>query len=98
METTFGVLLPGIVLAIYVGIDKGGSGKGWSGQRKGVMRLISIILVAVVFLPLLLFGVIFVSIVWTHRPDLSVIDILREAMKEIKNTRAGRNRQKGKTL
>lgn len=92
------MLLPGIVLAIYVGIDKGGRGKGWSGQREGVMRLISIILVAVVFLPLLLFGVIFVSIVWTHRPDLSVIDILREAMKEIKNTRAGRNRQKGKTL
>ena len=32
------------------------------------MRLIGIILAAVVFLPLLLFGVIFVSIVWTHRP------------------------------
>ena len=55
-----------------------------------------IIITAVVFLPLLLFGVIFVSIVWTHRPDLSVLDIMRGAVKEIKNSRAGKDRQKGK--
>ena len=56
-----------------------------------------IIIAAVVFLPLLLFGVIFVSIVWTHRPDLSVMDILRESVREIKNDmRAGKDRQKGK--
>ena len=60
--------------------------------------MIFVILAAVVFLPLLLFGVIFVSIVWTHRPDLSVIDIMREAVKEIKNSRAGKDRQKGKTV
>jgi len=53
--------------------------------------------VVIVFLPLILTAVVFVSIVWTHRPDLSVIDIGREALNEIKNyLRAGRNRQKGK--
>jgi regulatory protein YycH of two-component signal transduction system YycFG len=57
-----------------------------------------IIITAVVFLPLFLFGVIFVSIVWTHRPDFSVMDIIREAVKEIKNSRAGKDRQKGKTV
>ena len=62
------------------------------------MKLIGIIFAAVVFLPLLLFGVIFVSIVWTHRPDFSVMDIIREAVKEIKNSRAGKDRQKGKTV
>ena len=60
------------------------------------MKMIGIVLAAVVFLPLLLFGVIFVSIVWTHRPDLSVFDILRDAVKEIKNARAGKDRKKGK--
>ena len=64
-------------------------------ERSGNLEII--IITAVVFLPLLLFGVIFVSIVWTHRPDLSVIDILREVVKEIKDMRAGKNRQKGKT-
>jgi hypothetical protein len=39
-----------------------------------------------------------VSIVWTHRPDFSVMDIIREAVKEIKNSRAGKDRQKGKTV
>lgn len=42
-------------------------------------------------------GFLFVSIVWTHRPDLSVIDIGRESLNEIKNyLRAGKNRRKGK--
>ena len=63
----------------------------------GAVKLVFVILAAVVFLPLLLFGVIFVSIVWTHRPDLSVFDIMREAVKEIKIMRAGKERQKGKT-
>ena len=44
-------------------------------------------------------GFLFVSIVWTHRPDLSVFDILRESVQEIKNyLRAGKNRQKGKSI
>ena len=34
---------------------------------------------------ILLSGIIIVSIAWTHRPDLSVADILREAIDEIKN-------------
>ena len=55
--------------------------------------------VVIVFLPLIITAIIFVSIVWTHRPDLSVIDILRESVKEIKNDmRAGKNRQKGKSI
>ena len=57
------------------------------------------ILAAVVFLPLLFSAVVFVSIVWTHRPDLTVLDILRESIKEIqeiRNTKAGEmNRRKG---
>ena len=59
------------------------------------MKLIGIIFAAVVFLPLFLFGVIIVSITWTHRSDLSVIDIGREVIKEIKKSIAGKNRQKG---
>ena len=53
--------------------------------------------VVFVFLPLIITAVIFVSIVWTHRPDLSVMNILRESVQEIKNDmRAGTDRQKGK--
>ena len=63
------------------------------------MGILIIVAVVIVFLPLTLSAVIFVSIVWTHRPDLSVIDILRESAMEIKNDmRAGRNRQKGKGI
>ena len=54
--------------------------------------------VVFVFLPLIITAVILVSIVWTHRPDLSVMDILRESVKEIKESRAGKNRQKGKSI
>lgn len=61
------------------------------------MEIIIIAAAVFVFLPLVITAVIFVSIVWTHRPDLSVIDILREVVKEIKDMRAGKNRQKGKT-
>lgn len=50
----------------------------------------------IVFLPLVITAVIFVCLVWAHRTDLSVMDIGREVWKEIKNTRAGKNRQKGK--
>ena len=32
--TAFGMLLPAFEIAIYVGIDKGGNGKGWSGQQE----------------------------------------------------------------
>ena len=55
--------------------------------------------VVFVFLPLIITAIIFVSIVWTHRPDLSVMDILRESVREIKNDmRAGKDRQKGKSI
>ena len=68
------------------------------------MEIIIIAAAVFVFLPLIVLAVIFVSIVWTHRPDLSVLDIMREAVKEIKNSRAGKDRQarttwqKGKTV
>lgn len=60
------------------------------------MRIIVIAAAVFIFLPLIVTAVIFVSIVWTHRPDLSVLDIMRGAVKEIKNSRAGKDRQKGK--
>ena len=63
------------------------------------MRVLITAAVVIVFLPLILTAVIFVSIVWTHRPDLSVMDILRESVQEIKNDmRAGKDRQKGKSI
>ena len=55
--------------------------------------------VVIVFLPLILTAVVFVSIVWTHRPELSVIDIGRDSLNEIRNyLRAGKIRQKGKSI
>lgn len=53
------------------------------------------ILVAVFFLPLLFSWIILVSITWTHRPDLSAFDILREAINEIKISLCRLIRQKG---
>ena len=69
-----------------------------AGQVKGDnMGVLITAAVVFVFLPLIITAVIFVSIVWTHRPDLSVMDILRESVREIKNDmRAGKDRQKGK--
>ena len=61
------------------------------------MAVIFVAAAVFLFLPLIITAVIFVSIVWTHRPDFSVMDIIREAVKEIKNSRAGKDRQKGKT-
>lgn len=55
--------------------------------------------VMIMFLPLIITAVIFVSIVWTHRPDLSVFGILRESVNEIKEyLKAGKGRQKGKSI
>ena len=77
--------------------DTGGRGKGWSGRSEN-LAVIFVAAAVFLFLPLIITAVIFVSIVWTHRPDLSVADIGREVLKEIKNTRAGKNRQKGKSI
>ena len=57
--------------------------------------MLIVILAAVIFLPLLISGIILVSITWTHRPDLSVLDILGECMKEVKNSLCREDRQKG---
>ena len=67
------------------------------GQMRGEnLRIIVTAAAVFVSLPLIITAIIIVSIVWTHRPDLSVVDILRESVKEIKNMIAGKNRQKGK--
>ena len=58
--------------------------------------LIIIIVVAAPFFVLSALSILlFVSIVWTHRPDLSVAEIFRECVQEIKSwlreiIRAGR--------
>ena len=62
------------------------------------MVIIFIVAAVFVFLPLIMTAVIFVSVVWTHRPDLSVADILREAVKGNSKSKAGKNRQKGKRI
>lgn len=50
-----------------------------------------IIALCLVFIGTLSVGFLFVCLVWTHRPNLSVIDIGREMLIEIKNyLRAGR--------
>ena len=52
--------------------------------------MVLLIIAAFVLMPLLLLGFALVSIIWTHRPELSLVDILREAMREIFNiTKAG---------
>ena len=60
------------------------------------MVIIFIVAAVFVFLPLIMTAVIFVSVVWTHRPDLSVAEILREAVKENKNRKPGRTGRKEK--
>ena len=39
----------------------------------------------ILMLPALIFAFIFVSIVWTHRPDLAVVDIMLLAVREIRD-------------
>ena len=61
--------------------------------------LIAIIIgAAALVLPSVIFAFIFVSIVWTHRPDLSIVDIIVLAVREIGEIimKAGIFRRKGK--
>ena len=52
--------------------------------------MLVLIVAAFILLPLLLLGFALVSSIWTHRPELSLGDIFREAMRELfKNTKAG---------
>ena len=67
--------------------DTGGRGKGWSGRSEN-LAVIFVAAAVFLFLPLIITAVIFVSIVWTHRPDLSMVGILRECVKEIKNRKS----------
>ena len=49
--------------------------------------------IAVLFIALT--GILLVSITWTHRPNLSVFDILREVIREIgKHRKSTENQQK----
>ena len=52
--------------------------------------MLTIILILAAVMILLPGFILFVSIVWTHRPDLSLLGILREVIKEIKNDSAER--------
>ena len=69
---------------------------GWQRQRasgepvsgKELQMAIITTLAAILIVPLFLSAVLFVSIVWTHRPDLSMVGILRECVKEIKNRKS----------
>ena len=56
------------------------------------MAMILIIgsLALIVILP----AVLFVSLVWTHRPDLSVLDIMKEAVTEIRTEIRERTKQR----
>ena len=55
-----------------------------------VAVLIGALILAALFLPS---AILFVGIVWTHRPDLSVLGIFLECVREIKNQIAGTDRQ-----
>ena len=87
--------------ATLVRDHKGGSGKtvyraseaprlGKEGSK--IVILFALLCVAVLFIALT--GVLLVSIAWTHRPDLSVFDILREAVQEIRKTITKADREK----
>ena len=52
-----------------------------SGKESRMIVVLLIMIPAAVFI--LLTGLFIVSITWTHRPDLSVGDILRVAIQEI---------------
>ena len=52
-----------------------------SGKESRMIIVLLIMIPAAVFI--LLTGVFIVSITWTHRPDLSVGDILRDFLHEI---------------
>ena len=73
-----------------------GSDKGWQDEAITVedgMKavLIGALILAALFLP---FAVFFVCIVWTHRLDLSVLDIFRECVQKIRNSLAGDDSQR----
>ena len=85
------------MIANFVSSDKVGNGKGSDrtaphspaqqssrgSERRPSKIIIPLMLLCAAVLFLLLAGVLLVSITWTHRPDLSVLDILRELVREI---------------
>lgn len=64
------------------------------------MKQTLVVIIVAAALILMLSALIFVSIVWTHRPDLSVVDIMLLAVRQIRDIiilKAGeRLRRKGK--
>ena len=74
-------------LALCVGYTELAAAKGVR-MIGGVELAIVICLAAILIVPLFLSAILFVSIVWTHRPDLSMVGILRECVKEIKNRKS----------
>ncbi len=72
------------------------SSGGQEFRKEQNLVIIFIAAAVFVFLPLIMTAVILVAIIWTHRPDLSVADILREAVKERRNRKPGRTGRKEK--
>ena len=73
-----------------VGSDKGWQDEAITEEDGMVAVLIGALILAALFLPS---AILFVGIVWTHRPDLSVLGIFLECVREIKNQIAGTDRQ-----
>ena len=73
-----------------VGSDKGWQDEAITEEDGMVAVLIGALILAALFLPL---AILFMGIVWTHRPDLSILGIFRECVREIKNQIAGTDRQ-----
>ena len=68
--------------------DKGGRIHGQAKEVSMKQTLIAIGIAAaalILMLPAVIFAFIFVSIVWTHRPDLSVVDIMILAVRQIRD-------------
>lgn len=74
------------------------SSGGQEFRKEQNLVIIFIAAAVFVFLPLIMTAVILVAIIWTHRPDLSVADILREAVKERRNRKPGRTGRKEKRI
>ena len=59
-----------------------------------MLTILFVLAAALIMLPGLLCVVLFVSIVWTHRPDLSVGDILGVALREVSHYRKIRSQHR----
>ena len=76
------------------------SDKGGRCEREASMRNISIVIVLIIgvlvlMLPFGILTVIFVSIIWTHHPEFSTVDIMVLMIREIILKAGDKFRRKG---